>query len=103
LDYKTITPIDGYTAQDGFCDETGAVNPGMPGSLWGVKFAGANQRTLVTTVVQYASSEALQAAIDMGMQDGMASTMERLDAAGTAGGLTISLYPSSYWHYWLPV
>src|SRR3954468_13373663 len=23
LDYKTIDPIDGYTAQDGFCDETG--------------------------------------------------------------------------------
>lgn len=79
LDYKTITPIDGYTAQDGFCDETGAVNPGMPGSHWDVKFAGASQRTLVTTVVQYASSEALQAVIDMGMKDGMASTMERLD------------------------
>jgi hypothetical protein len=33
----------------------------------------------VTTVVQYASAESLQASIDMGLKDGMASTLERLD------------------------
>jgi uncharacterized protein YndB with AHSA1/START domain len=79
LDYKTITPIDGYTAQDGFCDETGAVNPTLPGSLWNVAFADRDNRTLVTTLIQYPSPEALQAAIDMGLQDGLASTLERLD------------------------
>lgn len=79
LDYKTINPIDGYTAQDGFCDETGAVNPDMPGSHWNVAFADESPRTLVTTVVKYASSESLQAAVDMGMKDGLASTLERLD------------------------
>ena len=79
LDYKAIDPIDGYTAQDGFCDETGAVNPDMPRSHWQVTFADATPRTLVTTVVQYASAESLQAVIDMGMKDGMASTLERLD------------------------
>ena len=79
LDYKTIDPIDGYTAQDGFCDESGTVNPDMPGSLWDVVFADAGTRTLVTIVVCYASSDALQAAVDMGLKDGMASTLERLD------------------------
>jgi uncharacterized protein YndB with AHSA1/START domain len=79
LDYKTISPIDGYTAQDGFCDETGAVNPAMPRSQWEVAFADEDTRTLVTTVVQYGSAESLQAVIDMGMKDGMASTLERLD------------------------
>jgi uncharacterized protein YndB with AHSA1/START domain len=79
LDYKTIAPIDGYTAQDGFCDETGAVDPNLPRSHWEVTFADANARTLVTTVVQYASAESLQAAVDMGMKDGIASTLERLD------------------------
>jgi uncharacterized protein YndB with AHSA1/START domain len=79
LDYKTINPIDGYTAQDGFCDETGAVNPDMPGSYWDVAFTDESPRTLVTTVVKYASAESLQAAIDMGLKDGLASTMERLD------------------------
>jgi len=79
LDYKTINPIDGYTAQDGFCDETGVVNPDLPGSQWDVAFADAGARTLVTTIVQYASAGSLQAAIDMGLEGGMASTLERLD------------------------
>ncbi len=79
LDYKTIQAIDGYTARDGFCDESGTVNASMPGADWDVSFVDANERTLVTTVVKYASSDALQAALDMGLKDGLASTLERLD------------------------
>jgi uncharacterized protein YndB with AHSA1/START domain len=79
LDYKTIQPIDGYTARDGFCDETAVINPGMPGADWDVSFADMHRRTLVTTLVRYASSDALQAALDMGLKDGLASTLERLD------------------------
>ena len=79
LDYGTIDPIDGYTAKDGFCDEAGTVNPGMPRSDWTVTFAEMSDRTLVTTVVRYASPEDLQKVIDMGLEGGMASTMERLD------------------------
>ena len=51
----------------------------MPGADWEVSFVDANERTLVTTVVKYASSDALQAALDMGLKDGLASTLERLD------------------------
>jgi uncharacterized protein YndB with AHSA1/START domain len=79
LDYKTIQPIDRYTARDGFCDETGKVNPNMPGADWDVSFAEAKERTLVTTLVRYTSPDGLQAAIDMGLKDGLASTLERLD------------------------
>lgn len=79
LDYKAINPIDGYAAQDGFCDETGTVNPNLPGSQWDVAFADEGARTLVTTIVQYASADSLQAAIDMGLEGGIASTLERLD------------------------
>lgn len=79
LDYKTTNPIDGYTAQDGFCDESGVVNPDLPGSLWNVAFADSGTRTLVMTVIRYASADALQAAIDMGLEGGLASTLERLD------------------------
>lgn len=79
LDYKAIDPINGYAAQDGFCDETGTVNPDLPGSHWDVAFADEGAITLVTTIVQYASADALQAAIDMGLEGGMASTLERLD------------------------
>jgi uncharacterized protein YndB with AHSA1/START domain len=79
LDYRAIDPIDAYTALDGFCDEAGVVNADMPRSKWIVTFAGTAGRTLVTTVVQYASSGDLQKAIDMGLEGGMASTLERLD------------------------
>jgi len=79
LDYRTISPIDGYTALDGFCDETGAVNPDMPRARWDVAFTDVRERTLVTTVVQYHSAEDVQKAIDMGLKDGMTSTLERLD------------------------
>ncbi len=79
LDYKAISPIDSYTANDGFCDESGVVNPAMPSSAWEVIFTDQDARTLVTTVVQYASAEALQTAVDMGLEGGMASTLSRLD------------------------
>ncbi|GLQ90766.1 SRPBCC family protein [Dyella flagellata] len=79
LDYQAIRPIDGYIALDGFCDESGVVNPDMPRSRWSVAFSDAQERTLVTTVVQYNSAEDVQKVIDMGLKDGMASTLERLD------------------------
>lgn len=79
LDYRTISPIDSYTAMDGFCDESGVVNPDMPRSSWDVSFTDSSGRTLVTTIVLYASADDLQKAIDMGLKDGLASTLERLD------------------------
>ena len=79
LDYLTIRPIDGYSARDGFCDEAGRVNPDLPRSDWEVTFADAADRTLVTTIVLYASADDIQKAIDMGLKEGLASTMERLD------------------------
>jgi uncharacterized protein YndB with AHSA1/START domain len=79
LDYHAISPIDGYAALDGFCDESGIVNPGMPRAKWDVSFTDANHRTLVTTVILYSSADDVQKVIDMGLKDGMASTLERLD------------------------
>lgn len=80
LDYQSVSPISGYTAKDGFCDATGAVNPDMPRSDWTVSFAEVTtDKTLVTTQVVYASVEDMQKSIDMGLEGGMASTLERLD------------------------
>ncbi|WP_050478033.1 SRPBCC family protein [Herbaspirillum rhizosphaerae] len=79
MDYQTIRPIDGYTSLDGFSDETGAVNPDLPRSTWDITFSDAATHTLVETVVSYASPQALQQVIDMGLQAGLASTLERLD------------------------
>jgi uncharacterized protein YndB with AHSA1/START domain len=79
MDYKKIRPIENYTALDGFSDASGAVNPDLPRSEWNVTFSDQETRTLVENVVSYQSAEALQKAIDMGMKQGMTSTLERLD------------------------
>jgi len=78
-DYQSIDPINGYTALDGFSDETGQVNPDLPRSTLNVSFTDLSDHTLVTTIVSYASSDDLQKVIDMGMKDGLTSTLERLD------------------------
>lgn len=79
MDYQTIEPIDNYTSLDGFCDDTGTLNPAFPRSKWNVTFSDVVTHTLVETVVSYASSEALQQVINMGLKEGLTSTMERLD------------------------
>ena len=79
MDYQTIAPIDAYALLDGFCDEAGSVNPELPRARWDVAFTDAGQRTLVTTVVQYASAQDVQKSIDMGLKEGLTSTLERLD------------------------
>jgi uncharacterized protein YndB with AHSA1/START domain len=79
MDYRAIHPIDSYVTLDGFSDETGVINPDMPRARWDVTFTDLNKHTLVTTVVQYNSPEDVQKVMDMGMQEGMASTLERLD------------------------
>jgi uncharacterized protein YndB with AHSA1/START domain len=79
MDYQTIQPIDNYTALDGFCDDTGALNPELPRSKWDVTFSDAATHTLVETVVFYTSAEALQQVIQMGLKEGLTSTLERLD------------------------
>ena len=64
---------------DGFCDDTGALNPAFPRSEWNVTFSDVATHTLVETVVSYASPEALQQVINMGLKEGLTSTMERLN------------------------
>lgn len=79
LDYQTIEPIDGFTALDGFCDAAGNLTAGMPQSHWEVTFSDEGAHSTVTTLVTYETNEALQKVVQMGVQAGMTSTLERLD------------------------
>lgn len=78
-DYLTIRPIENYTALDGFSDESGALNPALPRANWDVTFVDASDRSLVQTLVIYKSLEDLEKVIQMGMQEGLTSTLQRLD------------------------
>lgn len=79
MDYLKIQPIDNYTALDGFCDENGELNPELPRSTWDVTFTDLGNNALVQTIVSFNSLEDLETVIQMGMQEGLTSTMQRLD------------------------
>ncbi|MBU6953414.1 SRPBCC family protein [Hahella sp. HN01] len=79
LDYQTIRPIENYTALDGFSDATGEVNPAMPRSKWDVTFEDKAGHSLVHTVIAYNTLKDLETVIQMGMKEGLTSTLERLD------------------------
>lgn len=79
MNYLRIEPIEHYTALDGFCDETATLNPELPRANWNVTFSDKSQQSLVRTIVTYTSLEDLEKVIQMGMQEGLTSTLERLD------------------------
>lgn len=78
-DYLTIDPINNYTALDAFCDDKGEINADLPRAKWNVTFTDKGEHTLVETVVTYNSLQDLETVINMGMEEGMKSTLEKLD------------------------
>lgn len=77
--YISIKPIDFYTTTDAFSNENGEINEAYPQAKWRVTFTGKGANTLVETVVTYNSLADLETVIQMGMEQGMQSTLERLD------------------------
>jgi uncharacterized protein YndB with AHSA1/START domain len=78
-EFLTIQPIDFYTSTDAFCNAEGEINEDLPRAKWLVTFTGEDQNTLVETLVTYTSLQDLETVINMGMEQGMAATLEKLD------------------------
>jgi uncharacterized protein YndB with AHSA1/START domain len=79
MDYVKIQPIDSYKALDGFCDDKGVLNTELPRASWDVMFTDEGENSLVQTIVSYKSLADLETVIQMGMKEGLTSTLERLD------------------------
>lgn len=79
MDYIKIQPIDYYTGLDAFCDENGDFNTELPRANWNVSFQDFGQNAIVHTIVTYQSLSDLETVIQMGMKEGLTSTLERLD------------------------
>ncbi len=77
--YLKINPIDGYESLDAFSDGEGHLNHDLPTAKWVVGFSDAKDHTLVETVIHYHSLTDLETVINMGMEAGLTSTLERLD------------------------
>lgn len=78
-EFVKINPIDEYISIDAFSDETGTINTDLPRASWEVTFEDAGEHTFVHTIVTYETLEDLEQIIQMGMEPGMESTLERLD------------------------
>lgn len=78
-EYFNIKPIDSYETSDAFSNENGEINTELPKAKWLVAFADKGEHAVVETIVYYASLNDLETVINMGMQDGMVSTLEKLD------------------------
>ena len=78
-EYVTIKPIEYYTSLDAFSNEKGEINKDLPRAEWKVEFMDLGEKTLCKTVVQYNSLSDLETVIQMGMEQGMKLTLEKLD------------------------
>lgn len=78
-EYLTIQPIDFYTSLDAFSNEQGQINVDYPRAKWKVLFTDKDDNTLVETLIQYNSLKDLETVIEMGMEQGMTMTLEKLD------------------------
>ncbi|MEQ8471740.1 MAG: SRPBCC domain-containing protein [Marinoscillum sp.] len=79
FDYLSITASEKYTALDGFSNADGDINEELPRAKQQLAFTDKGENTLVETVVIYNSLADLETVIQMGMEEGMWATLEKLD------------------------
>ena len=79
IDYLKITPLEKYTAKDAFSNEVGEINENFPRSSNQVSFTDKGENALVETVVSYNSLADLEMVIQMGLEQGLKATSEKLD------------------------
>lgn len=78
-EYVTIKPIDFYTTLDAFSNENGEINKDLPRAEWHVTFFEKGENALVETIVTYQSLSDLETVIQMGLEQGLMATLEKLD------------------------
>lgn len=78
-EYVKIKPKDYYTALDAFSDADGTINKDLPRAEWLVAFKDKGKNALVETTATYQSLADLEQVIQMGMEQGMMATLEKLD------------------------
>ncbi|WP_380163967.1 SRPBCC domain-containing protein [Jannaschia sp. R86511] len=84
-DIRTVEEPTRFTFEDAFADEHFTVNPDMPVSHGSYSFAPHDGGTRATYVSTYASAEALQQVLDMGVVEGASTAINQIDDLLAAG------------------
>lgn len=79
-DFKSITPLQSFAAQDAFCDEEGNINHALPSSRWNNEFRETSQATMVTIEIEYDELSDLEKIIEMGFKEGFTAALENLNS-----------------------
>ena len=79
MQYKEITKPDFFSANDVFCNENGATNSNLPSTDFEIKFTVEGDTTMVNMVSVYATKEALEEILAMGMKEGLSMALAQLD------------------------
>jgi len=77
--YKEIAEPERIVYADYFCDKDGNINEEMPAPEITMTFESFDDKTKLTGTAQYPTAEALKTVLDMGMVDGMGSSLDRLE------------------------
>lgn len=78
--YEEVNPKDSFSFTDYFCDEDGNIAEGMAATKSTVSLEEVEGGVKVTNVSTYDSEEAFQQVLDMGMEEGIKQTWDRLGA-----------------------
>ncbi|WP_417555643.1 SRPBCC family protein [Microbacterium sp.] len=79
-EFLEIDEPRGFSVLDGFSDENGNPNPGMPAMRMDFTFAPTEGGTRMVTSSRFDSIEALQTVLDMGVVEGTRMAMSQIDA-----------------------
>ena len=77
--YLSLDPGKAFVVEDGFANDEGAIDDGMPNMRMTFTFEAIDGGSRVTNVTKFNSAEDLEQLIGMGMLEGMKSAMSQMD------------------------
>lgn len=77
--YGAITPKDSIAYTDYFCDDNGNTNEDLPAAETTITLDETNGMTKITSVTTYNTEAELQQVLQMGMEEGIKQTLNRLE------------------------
>lgn len=77
--FHDIQAPDSYGYTDYFTDDEGRINPEMPEMRISMEFEAVDGRTKVTSKTHFQSSEEMKKVMDMGAEQGIRETWDRLE------------------------
>lgn len=77
--YKEIQPIERIVYEDVFVDKDGNIMESMPKALVSIHFEENNGKTTMTSVTKYETVEGLKKVVEMGVEQGMGESLDKLD------------------------